>query len=48
VGHALALADSVAVLAKGRVVYGGPVDELGDLSDWLLPAAHADVKDGSA
>ena len=48
VGHALALADNVAVLAKGRVVYGGPVDELGDLSDWLLPAAHADVKDGSA
>ena len=48
VGHALALADEVAVLAKGRVVYGGPVAELGDLSDWLLPAAHADVQDGSA
>jgi len=48
VGHALALADEVAVLAKGRVVYGGPVAELGDLSDWLLPAADADVQDGPA
>jgi branched-chain amino acid transport system ATP-binding protein len=43
VGHALALADEVAVLNKGRVVYGGPVDELGDLSEWLLPAAREDT-----
>jgi branched-chain amino acid transport system ATP-binding protein len=43
VGHALAIADDVAVLNKGRVVYGGPVAELGDLSEWLLPAAREDT-----
>jgi branched-chain amino acid transport system ATP-binding protein len=40
VGHALALADEVVVLNKGRVALAGPVAELGDVSEWLLPAAH--------
>lgn len=40
VTHALSLADEVAVLAKGHVVYGGVVSELGDLSEWLLPATR--------
>jgi branched-chain amino acid transport system ATP-binding protein len=38
VGHALQIADEVAVLAKGTVAHHGPTDELGDLSDFLLPA----------
>jgi branched-chain amino acid transport system ATP-binding protein len=37
VGHALQIADEVAVLTKGRVEFQGPTDELGDLSQWLLP-----------
>ncbi len=37
VGHALQIADDVAVLTKGTVAYRGPTDELGDLSEWLLP-----------
>lgn len=37
VGHALQIADEVAVLTKGTVAFRGPTDELGDLSDWLLP-----------
>jgi branched-chain amino acid transport system ATP-binding protein len=39
VGHALSIADDVAVLVKGRVTYDGPVAEMGDLSEWLLPTA---------
>lgn len=39
VAHALELADQVAVLNKGEVVHAGPVAELGDLSEWLLPGA---------
>jgi branched-chain amino acid transport system ATP-binding protein len=39
VGHALSIADDVAVLVKGRVTYDGPVSEMGDLSEWLLPTA---------
>jgi branched-chain amino acid transport system ATP-binding protein len=39
VGHALSIADDVAVLVKGRVTYDGPVSEMGDLSEWLLPSA---------
>ena len=38
VGHALQIADEVAVLTKGTVAFHGPADELGDLSDFLLPA----------
>jgi branched-chain amino acid transport system ATP-binding protein len=41
VGHALSIADDVAVLVKGRVTYGGPVSEMGDLSEWLLPTASS-------
>lgn len=39
VGHALQIADEVAVLTKGRVGFQGPADELGDLSQWLLPSS---------
>jgi branched-chain amino acid transport system ATP-binding protein len=39
VGHALQVADEVAVLTKGRVGFQGPTDELGDLSQWLLPSS---------
>jgi branched-chain amino acid transport system ATP-binding protein len=38
VGHALQIADEVAVLTKGTVAYRGPADDLGDLSEWLLPS----------
>jgi branched-chain amino acid transport system ATP-binding protein len=38
VGHALQIADEVAVLTKGTVAFRGPTAELGDLSDWLLPS----------
>ena len=31
------------MLAKGEVAYSGPVAELGDLSERLLPAAHDDA-----
>jgi branched-chain amino acid transport system ATP-binding protein len=41
VGHALGIADDVAVLVKGRVTYDGPVAEMGDLSERLLPTAAA-------
>ena len=36
VGHALAIADSVIVLAKGGVAYSGPADQLGEVSDYVL------------
>jgi branched-chain amino acid transport system ATP-binding protein len=41
VAHALSIADDVAVLVKGRVTYDGPVAELGDLSERLLPTGEA-------
>jgi branched-chain amino acid transport system ATP-binding protein len=41
VAHALAIADDVAVLVKGRVTYGGPVSEMGDLNERLLPSGEA-------
>ena len=37
VSRALDIADQVVVLAKGRVIHDGPVDQLGDLVDTLLP-----------
>jgi branched-chain amino acid transport system ATP-binding protein len=40
VGHALAIADEVAVLTKGQVTFSGPVGELGDLEEHLMPGAH--------
>ena len=39
VAHALGIADEVAVLVKGQVTYDGPVAEMGDLSERLLPSA---------
>ena len=43
VHQALTLADDVVVLAKGRVVLSGSREELGDISDRLLPAVHGEV-----
>jgi branched-chain amino acid transport system ATP-binding protein len=40
VHQALGLADAVVVLAKGSVTLSGPVAELGDITERLLPAAH--------
>jgi branched-chain amino acid transport system ATP-binding protein len=39
VRQALSLADDVVVLAKGSVTLSGRVDELGDITERLLPAA---------
>jgi branched-chain amino acid transport system ATP-binding protein len=39
VGHALQIADEVVVLTKGRVSFQGATNELGDLSQWLLPSS---------
>ncbi len=41
VGHALGIADDVAVLVKGKVTYEGAVAEMGDLSEWLLPSGES-------
>ena len=41
VGHALQIADEVAVLNKGTVAYRGATDDLGDLSEWLLPSSSS-------
>ncbi len=43
VHQALTLADNVVVLAKGRVVLSGTREEMGDLSDRLLPAVHGEI-----
>jgi len=43
VHQALTLADAVVVLAKGRVVLSGTKEELGDISDKLLPAVHGEL-----
>jgi len=40
VHQALRLADDVVVLAKGTVTLSGPVADLGDVTETLLPAAH--------
>jgi branched-chain amino acid transport system ATP-binding protein len=42
VRRALALADDVVVLAKGRVALAGPAAEVGDLTQELLPATRGD------
>ena len=39
--RALQLAGSVAILRKGRVVHSGPVAELGDLAESVLPLRSA-------
>ncbi|MEP6624015.1 MAG: ABC transporter ATP-binding protein [Acidimicrobiia bacterium] len=36
VGHALGVADDVAVLAHGTVAYSGPATDLGDIEEYLL------------
>jgi branched-chain amino acid transport system ATP-binding protein len=46
VKRALALADDVAVMAKGRVALSGPAEEVGDLTHQLLPAAQGDGTEG--
>lgn len=43
VQQALTLADEVVVLSKGRVVLRGRTEELGDISQQLLPAVHGDI-----
>jgi branched-chain amino acid transport system ATP-binding protein len=43
VHQALTLADHVVVLGKGRVVLSGSREELGDISEKLLPAVHGDI-----
>ena len=43
VHQALTLADDVVVVAKGRVTLSGPVGELGDVSERLLPAVHGEL-----
>ena len=47
VHQALTLADDVIVLSKGRVTLSGPVNELGDVSERLLPAVHGEVPAGN-
>jgi len=47
VHQALTLADDVVVLSKGRVTLAGPVDELGDVSERLLPAVHGELPAGN-
>lgn len=43
VHQALTLADHVVVLGKGRVVLHGTAEELGDISERLLPAVHGEL-----
>jgi branched-chain amino acid transport system ATP-binding protein len=43
VHQALTLADHVVVLAKGRVVLSGTREEMGDVTETLLPAVHGEV-----
>ena len=47
VHQALTLADDVVVMSKGRVALAGPVDELGDVSESILPAVHGEVPTGN-
>lgn len=43
VRQALTLADDVVVMSKGKVALSGSTEELGDLSDRILPAVHGEV-----
>jgi branched-chain amino acid transport system ATP-binding protein len=47
VHQALTLADDVVVMSKGRVALSGPVDELGDVSESILPAVHGEIPTGN-
>lgn len=44
VHQALTLADDVVVLGKGKVVLHGTAEELGDVSERLLPAVHGEIE----
>ena len=46
VHQALTLADDVVVMAKGRVALSGPADDLGDISERILPAVHGETRVG--
>ena len=43
VHQALTLADDVVVLSKGRIALSGPVNEIGDISERVIPAVHGEV-----
>jgi branched-chain amino acid transport system ATP-binding protein len=43
VHQALTLADDVIVMAKGRVALSGRTDELGDVTEQILPAVHGEA-----
>jgi branched-chain amino acid transport system ATP-binding protein len=45
--QALTLADHVVVMGKGRVQLSGRTDELGDVSDRILPAIHGEPGSGN-
>jgi len=47
VHQALTLADDVVVMAKGRVALSGPANELGDISERILPAVHGETVSGN-
>ena len=47
VHQALTLADDVVVMSKGRVALSGPVQELGDVTESILPAVHGEVPTGN-
>lgn len=46
VRQALTLADDVVVMSKGKVALAGSTEELGDLSDRILPAVHGEIAPG--
>lgn len=47
VHQALTLADHVVVMGKGRVSLSGRTDELGDISERIIPAIQGDAQRGS-
>jgi branched-chain amino acid transport system ATP-binding protein len=47
VHQALTLADDVVVMSKGRIALSGPVAELGDVTESILPAVHGEVPAGN-
>jgi branched-chain amino acid transport system ATP-binding protein len=47
VHQALTLADDVVVLSKGRVTLSGPVDEIGDINESVIPAVHGELPAGN-
>jgi branched-chain amino acid transport system ATP-binding protein len=47
VRQAMTLADHVVVMAKGRVSLSGRTDELGDISERIMPAVHGERASGN-